>query len=72
MDASANLLVLPLRFTLAGLAPKVVQGAPEGSQGGSKEGTLGGFGAALGSLGIHLETFSDGFDVILELLGDLF
>ena len=72
MNASANLLVLPSKFTLAVLAPKVV---PRGSRGVSRRlqgSSLGGFGAPLGSLGPHLGSFSDGFEIILGSFGDLF
>ena len=66
------MLVLPSKFTLAVLAPKVVPRAPEGFQGGSKKGTLGRFGAPLGSLGTHLGSFSDCLVFILGSFGDLF
>ena len=66
MNASATLRDLPSKFTLA------VLGAPEGSQGGSKEGTSEGFGAPLGSLGTHLGSFSDRFEIILGSFGNLF
>ena len=72
MNASANLLVLPSKSALAVLAPKVVPRGSRGFQGGSKEGTLGGFRAPLGSLGTHLGSFSDRFEVILGSFGDLF
>ena len=64
-NASANLLGLPSKSALAVLARKVVPRAPEGSQGGSKKRTLGGFWAPLGSLGTHLGSFSDRFEVVL-------
>ena len=65
MNGLANLLVLPSKSSLA-------VGTPEGFQGGSKEGTLGGFGAPLGLLGTHLGSVSDRFEAILGLFEDLF